>query len=78
MSTLGTTRFTLNACRSCIVLENDHVLRLIGLLIVVLYTGIGAMLLVSSEGTSRIIGLGLVLMGLAWLVIDVLRRRADI
>jgi hypothetical protein len=57
------------------VLENERVPRLIGLLIVLVFTGIGGMLVLGSDGTSRLVGLGLVLMGLAWIVIDVLRRR---
>lgn len=57
------------------MLENERVPRLIGLLIVLVFTGIGGMLVLGSDGTSRLVGLGLVLMGLAWIVIDVLRRR---
>lgn len=67
-----------SARRSCMVLENERVLRLIGLVIVLFYTGIGAVILVGSEGASRAVGLVLVLTGLTWLVIDVLKRRAVI
>ena len=51
-------------------------LRLIGLAIILVYTGMGAMLVVGSAGVSRTLGLGLVLMGVAWLLIDGLKRRA--
>ena len=53
-------------------------LRLIGLVLVLVYTGIGAMLLAGSDGASTVVGVGLVLTGLTWLVIDVLKRRAVI
>lgn len=51
---------------------------MLGLLIVLLYTCIGALLLLASEGGSRILGLLLVLTGGAWLVVDVLRRRGAV
>ena len=53
-------------------------LRLMGLVLVLVYAGIGAVLLVGSDGASRVVGVGLVLTGLTWLVIDVLKRRAVI
>lgn len=56
-------------------MENRWVLRLIGLIIVLAYTGVGAMLVFGGDETSRIVGLALVLTGLAWLVVDVWRRR---
>ena len=50
-------------------------LRLLGLLIVLAYTCVGALLLVDDDGTGRTIGIFLVLTGCTWLVLHVLRRR---
>ena len=57
------------------VAHHVYVLRLLGLIIVVAYTCVGAMLLADGEGASSVLGLVLVLMGATWLVVDVLRRR---
>lgn len=53
-------------------------LRLLGLIVVVLYTCLGVLLLADGEGTSWILGLVLVLTGVTWLAVDVLRRRGVI
>lgn len=55
--------------------EDVHVLRLLGLLIVLAYTCAGALLLVDDDGSGRTLGIFLVLTGCTWLVLHVLRRR---
>ncbi|MCM0622744.1 hypothetical protein [Nocardioides bruguierae] len=50
-------------------------LRLLGLLLVWSYTGVGAVLLVSGpELGVRMLGLALMVLGVAWMILDVLRR----
>ncbi|MCL8025919.1 hypothetical protein [Nocardioides bruguierae] len=50
-------------------------LRLLGLLLVWSYTGVGAVLLVSGpELGVQMLGLALVALGVAWMVLDALRR----
>jgi hypothetical protein len=49
-------------------------LRLLGLIIVFAFTCVGV-LLVGDDGSTRIFGLLVTVMGLAWLVVDRMRRR---
>jgi hypothetical protein len=52
-----------------------RVLRLVGLILVLVYTCVGLLLLVQDEGATHVVGLFLVLSGCTWLVVDRSRRR---
>jgi hypothetical protein len=60
------------------ITDDVRVLRLLGLIIVVVYTCLGVLLLADGEGATRALGLVLVLTGVSWLAVDVLRRRGVI
>ena len=57
------------------VVDDVLVLRLVGLVLVLIYTCVGTLLLVQAQGATRMIGLLLAVTGFAWLTVDVLRRR---
>ena len=49
-------------------------LRMIGWLVVVVYSSLGALLLVTGEGLGRMLGFLLVSIGILWVVVDLTRR----
>ena len=59
--------------------EDDvFVLRLVGLLLILLFTGLGVVLLVEGQGATRVLGFVFVLTGATWFSVDLLRRRGVI